>query len=143
MDFIKSKLVEHAQVCNLSNKQGLSADTYLKFDDVKGGEVSYSFQFPHLKKVRSKLYKDNIRCGEWLLFLDRASKYIQRKFTEALNSSKSIIDIKPFNGKLRVLYYFRLKDNQEMPTPEELLNIIHSIEPEIKEWIEAYDLDRN
>ena len=134
MNFIKSKLVGHAQVCNLSNKQGLSADTYLKFDEVKGGEVSYSFQFPHLKKVRSKLYKDNIRCGEWLLFL-------QRKFTEALNSSKSIIDIKPFNGKLRVLYYFRLKDNQEMPTPEELLSIIHSIEPEIKEWIEAYDLE--
>ena len=141
MDFIKSKLVEHAQVCNLSNRQGLSADTYLKFDDVKGGEVSYSFQFPHLKKVRSKLYKNNIRCEKWLLFLGRASQYIQRKFTEALHSSKSIIDIKPFNGKLRVLYYFRLKDNQEMPIPEELLSIIHSIEPEIKEWIEAYDLE--
>ena len=141
MKFIKSKLVEHTQVCNLSNRQGLSADTYLKFDEAKGGEVSYSFQVPHLKKVRSKLYKDRVRCEEWLLFLDRASQYIQRKFTEALRSSKSIIDIKPFNGKLRVLYYFRLKDNQEMPTPEELLNIIHSIEPEIKEWIEAYDLD--
>lgn len=141
MNFIKSKLVEHTQVCNLSNRQGLSADTYLKFDEVKGGEVSYSFQVPHLKKVRSKLYKDSVRCGEWLLFLGRASQHIQRKFTEALHSSKSIIDIKPFNGKLRVLYYFRLKDNQEMPTPEELLSIIHSIEPEIKEWIEAYDLE--
>lgn len=143
MKFIKSKLVEHAQVCNLSDRQGLSADTYLKFDDAKGGEVSYSFQVPYLKKVRSKLYKDSVRCGEWLLFLDRTSQHIQRKFTEALHSSKSIIDIKPFNGKVRVLYYFRLKDNQEMPTPEELLNIINKIEPEIKEWIEAYDLDRD
>lgn len=143
MKFIKSKLVEHAQVCNISNRQGLSANTYLKFDDAKGGEVSYSFQLSHLKKVRSKLYKDNIRCEKWLLFLDRASQHIQRKFTEALHSSKSIIDIKPFSGKLRVLYYFRLRDNQEMPTPEEIISIINKMEPEIREWIEGYDLDRD
>ena len=141
MNFRKSKLIERTQVCNLSGKKGQSADTYIKFDEAKVGEVCCTFQLSHLKKVRSKLYKDNIRCDEWLLFLGRASQHIQRKFTEALHSAKSIIDIKTYDSKLRVFYYFRLKDSQEMPTPEELIDIIHNIEPDIKEWIEDYNLE--
>lgn len=106
----------------------LGSKTYT--DDMKNAYyVSYNRKCGYLQyrlKISNKLKKDT-RDER----LREISKFIGRELSDMMRVKRTILNVDAYNKGLMIRYHFNMTNNTNVPTPDEILNVLDKLQEAI------------
>lgn len=94
--------------------------------------VSYNRKYGYLQyrlKINNRLKKDT-RDEK----LREISKFIGRKLSDLIRVKRTILNIDAYNKGLRIRYHFNMVNNNDVPRPDEILNVLDKLQEAIDDY---------
>lgn len=91
--------------------------------------VSYNRQCGYLQyrlKINKRLKKETREES-----IRELSKFIGRKLSDLIRVKKTILNVDAYNKGLRIRYHFNMTNNNDVPSPDEILNVLEKLQEAI------------